>query len=184
MADEVDVEFLAYSAIQPDEPVEVKIVVTYPDNEVDEFETGEDGRAVRSLKSCDFRVKIEAKSHWGDHTRTSTTCDPVPVKLAMVPTVQAEVVGAILTTVASGQVPSDAKPVQEYFEALRNAVEADDVSAAARAANELQWSLYVAGETQEAYNYGVFAQSAGFEALNASEFAAGSTTWGPIFCGR
>ncbi len=170
-AEGIKVEFQAFTQGQPELGIQARIAVTYPDNEVVEFVTGRDGRAVRELKACDYRVKIEARSYWGDHTKKSSTCDPVPVKLAMTPTVQSAVVADVLLDIENGTSPTNAT-AQVYFDALRAAVDEDNISAAAKAANELQWSLYVAGNTQEAYNYGVFAQSAGFEALNYSDFAA------------
>jgi hypothetical protein len=171
LAEGVEVEFQAFTAGQPELGIQVRISVIYPDKEVVEFVTGQDGHAVRELKACDYRVKIEARSYWGGHTKKSSTCDPVPVKLAMTPTVQSAVVSGVLYDLENGTSPTNAI-ARTYFEALRTAVAEDNVSAAAKAANELQWSLYVAGDTQEAYNYGVFAQSAGFEALNYSGFAA------------
>lgn len=170
-AEGVKVEFHAYTAGQPESGIQVRIEVTYPDKEVVEFVTGQNGHVVRELKSCDYRVKIEARSYWGDHTKRSATCDPVPVKLALTPTVQSAVVTGVLSNLENGRLPTN-PTARTHFEALRAAVDEDNVSAAAKAANELQWSLYVTGNIQEAYDYGVFAQSAGFEALNISDFAA------------
>lgn len=165
MAEGQQVDFHAFSSLSPEVGVHVIIDVIYPDNTTHRFSTSRDGHVAMELKLCDSSVTVEARSYWGDYTKTNTTCDPVPVELAMIPSIQANAVREVLRQVMHGPEVSLNGEAYNYYSTLKTAVDNNNVAAAASAANDLQWSLYVAGETRPSYEYGVFAQSAGFETL-------------------
>ncbi|WP_375690209.1 hypothetical protein [Pseudooceanicola sp. LIPI14-2-Ac024] len=161
----VAVEFHAFSSTSPEKGVHAKIKVIYPDERPEEFETNLDGRKTFRLKACDATVVIEARSVWGGHTKATKSCDPVPVELAMEPTAQASIISDVLKQAISGEAPAALAAVSDQFLEFKEAVSGGDVVRAAELANDLQWTLYQAGDESLAYEYGVFAQSAGFEAI-------------------
>jgi len=79
------VDFHAYSSVSPETGVQAKIKIIFPDHTTVEFKTPRNGRTSIQLKRCDKTVIVEARSVWGDHTKTTTDCDPVPVEISMAP---------------------------------------------------------------------------------------------------
>lgn len=162
-AEKVIVDFYTHSSTDLSKGVRSKIRVIYPDASTIGFETNKDGKVTMHLDRCDPSVSIEARSYWGDYVKKRKVCSASPVEFALVPTLHHDTVETVLTRL-NVQDPSQLTPQAAYhFGILKGAVEHGDAGLAAAAANDLQWQLHVSGESRAAYEYGVFAQSAGFE---------------------
>ncbi|GHA52408.1 hypothetical protein GCM10008927_17300 [Amylibacter ulvae] len=161
-AQEFQIEFNTYSSLSKETGVQADIKVIYPDDSIQEFRTNENGYRNAKLKMCDANVKIEARSIWGTHTMARKNCDPVPVELEMTPTIQAGLVESVLRRISQENQESYPITSRNYFVEFQQAVESANVSKAAESANNLQWSLLNEGRSISAYEFGVFAQAAGF----------------------
>jgi len=161
------VDFHTYSADNPDQGVRAKIFVIYPDDTTESFDTPPSGKYSHTMKRCDATVKVKATSFWGTHTLTKRSCNPIPVKLPMHKVEHYSELSTVLKAAHEGAIESVSltEEQKEYLVNLGESVREGSIEQAAFAANELQYSLATSGNSDVAYPFSLFAQSAGFAAF-------------------